>query len=209
MFDRRQPVGASLTGAVLIGLTALALAAVAERPPVAHGQQRQIRPAAAVPTAGPGNACVGTRAFVAIPALGISSDLTSAIPLLSVDTAILNSTTVGSGSGGGAGKTTFDPLTFVTRPNPHTVDLFATLVAGRTIDEVDVLFVGGSGGGQTVCRTLTLQTVVVTKLEVQMESNSFGLSSPSDAVTLVYGSASIADGGKSAGWSVIANGPTS
>lgn len=82
-------------------------------------------------------------------------------------------------------------------------------MAGRLLDEVDVLFVGAGGGAPTVCRTITLQTVVVSKLEVQAPSNSFGPSGPSDTVTLVYGSASIADGGKSAGWSVIANGPTS
>lgn len=226
MFNKRQSVGASLTGVLLAALTVLAFAPVSDHALVAHGQQQQTPPApAASPTAGPGSACVGTQAYVAIPALGITTALTSAIPLLSVDTAALNSTTIGSG-GGDAGKTTFNPLTFVMRPNPHTVDLFATLAGGQHIDEVDVLFVGASGGKQTVCRTVTLQTVIVTRLEVQMGQNLFGLfgsgdagtaqagptsSVPfgaSDAVTLVYGSVSIADGGKSAGWSVITNGPT-
>jgi type VI protein secretion system component Hcp len=161
-----------------------------------------------VPTASPGGACAGTQAYVAIPALGITTDLTSAIPLLSVDTAILDSVTIG-GAGTGAGKTTFNPLTFVMRPNAHAVDLFATLTRGSQINEVDVLFVGASGGVQTVCRTITLQTVVVSKLEMQLGPNASGPSGPSDTVTLTYGSVSIADGGKTAGWSVITNGPTS
>src|SRR5579871_1925397 len=127
---RKWSWGLSLGLVGLAGALVPLSSAFATRPAMVGGMHL----AAVVPTAGPGTACIGTQAYFAIPSTpGAPIDIANALPLLS-----------------------FDALSFVVRPSPTTEGLFANLTTGMKYSEVDVLFVGISGGVQTACRTIRL-----------------------------------------------------
>jgi Type VI secretion system effector, Hcp len=197
----------SLGIVALAAIAPLAVSAATQQQAPAHAQSSPVHTAAIVPTAGPTSVCVGTQAYFAIPtSVGAPIDLTNATPLLSVDGFQANTTTIGSAGGGaGAGKATFSPLILSMRPNPGTEALFTTLATGAHYDEVAVLFVGKSGGVQTVCRTIRMRLVFITKLEEEFGVNTSGPSGPVDVVTLVFGALTATDGGSTATWSVVTN----
>ncbi len=106
-------------------------------------------------------------------------------------------------TGAGAGKVTFNDLTFTKAVDATSPAFFQALCAGVPFEFVDISFVT-SAGTTASCR-LKLAAVKSIDGTVGMVAGTTGTGAPSEAITLEYGGAIWTVGAATAGWNRVQN----
>ena len=112
------------------------------------------------------------------------------------------------GGGGGAGKATFRPITFVKMVDSTSPVLVLDAASGRHLRKVSFTFSKSGGGTSAVLETITLSDVVIT--HVSQDVGDIGSpakfsTTPLEAVSLSYAKIEIVSGGQGACFDILGN----